>query len=103
MKIHQWMRILLIVAVLGVGGYFGNHYYRMAARENAVLKKMVSRLEADTRVAEVLVTGVNFVEKEQKTYTTIKFLEYDADGNSMPPPHPEQQLLTKCASIDEFS
>ena len=53
--------------------------------ENAVLKKMISRLEADSRVAEVLVTGVNYDEKERKTLTTIKFLEYDSQGNPLEP------------------
>ena len=30
-------------------------------------------------------TGVNYSEAEQKTYTTIKFLEYDSQGNPLEP------------------
>lgn len=47
--------------------------------------EIVSRLQAESRIAEVLVTGVNFDEKSQQTYTTIKFLEYTADGNPLEP------------------
>ncbi|MBF0385129.1 MAG: hypothetical protein HQL27_04590, partial [Candidatus Omnitrophica bacterium] len=55
------------------------------AFENRILKQVIERLEADTRVAEVLVTGVNYDEKSKKTFTTIKFLEYDTKGNSLEP------------------
>lgn len=53
--------------------------------ENAVLKQIITRLEADSRVAEVLVTGVNYNETDRKTYTTIKFLEYDSAGRPLKP------------------
>jgi hypothetical protein len=53
--------------------------------EDEVLKKMIARLQADSRIAEVLVTGVNFDEKTQQTFTTIKFLEYDAQGEPLDP------------------
>ena len=53
--------------------------------ENAILKQIIARLEADSRIAEVLVTGVNFDEKTNKTYTTIKFLEYDTKGKPLEP------------------
>ncbi len=53
--------------------------------ENKVLKEIITRLEADSRIAEVLVTGVNYDEKTQKTLTTIKFLEYDTNGEPLTP------------------
>src|SRR3989338_577858 len=53
--------------------------------ENAVLKQIITRLDADSRVAEVLVTGVNYNETDRKTYTTIKFLEYDSAGRPLKP------------------
>lgn len=53
--------------------------------ENTVLKQIISRLESDSRVAEVLVTGVNYNEVDQKTYTTIKLLEYDTQGRPLTP------------------
>jgi hypothetical protein len=53
--------------------------------ENGVLKEIIKRLEADTRVAEVLVTGVNYDAGTEKNMTTIKFLEYGADGKALEP------------------
>jgi len=50
-----------------------------------MLKLVIERLEAESRVAEVLVTGVNYDEKTQKTLTTIKFLEYDSKGSPLKP------------------
>jgi len=46
---------------------------------------MVSRLEADSRVAEVLVTNVSFDEDTNQTETTIKFLEYDSKDKPLVP------------------
>ncbi len=53
--------------------------------EKAVLQEIVTRLEADSRVAEVLVVGVNYNETDQKSYTTIKFLEYDSRHKPLEP------------------
>lgn len=83
-KLHIVMRL----AILLLCGAIGYQAYQIAARyvyENAVLKRIIARLEADTRVAEVLVTGVNYNEVDRKTYTTIKFLEYDSRGNPLEP------------------
>ena len=65
--------------------------------ENAVLRQIITRLEADSRAAEVLVTGVNYSEAEEKTYTTIKFLEYDSRGNPLAP-----QYFTFSGNIIQF-
>lgn len=56
-----------------------------AVNENRVLRKVVARFQADSRIAEVLVTNVHFDEQNQKTATTIKFLEYDAEGKPLAP------------------
>jgi len=53
--------------------------------ENKVLKQVIARLEADSRIAEVLVTNVHFDEMTGKEWTTIKFLEYSTDGAVMQP------------------
>ena len=53
--------------------------------ENQVLRKMVERLSADSRIAEVLVTQSRYNEETQKIETTIKFLEYDAEGQPLTP------------------
>lgn len=54
-------------------------------RENTILKRIISRLEADSRLAEVLVSGVNYDDKKCRVYTTIKFLEYDTKGIALEP------------------
>ncbi len=81
-------RILIRFIILLLCGAIGYQAYQIAAQiiyENAILKKIITRLEADSRVAEVLVTGVNYNEIDQRTYTTIKFLEYDSRGNPLEP------------------
>src|SRR5262245_28440187 len=65
--------------------YGGYQYVTRTLHENALLKKVVARLEADSRAAEVLVTGVQYDEKTQKTFTTIKFLEYDSNDKPLTP------------------
>jgi hypothetical protein len=52
--------------------------------ENRILRKVIERLSADSRIAEVLVTKSELDEKTRKIRTTIKFLEYDAKGNPLP-------------------
>ncbi len=79
-------KILVRVIILLLCGAIGYKAYQIAAQviyENAILKRIITRLEADSRVAEVLVTGVNYNEIDQKTYTTIKFLEYDSRGKPL--------------------
>lgn len=53
--------------------------------ENQMLKKVIERLTADSRVAEVVVTKVQRDPQTNKTYTTIKFLEYDTKLNPLSP------------------
>lgn len=50
-----------------------------------ILRQVVARLNSDTRIAEVLVTGVNYDEANGKTKTTIKFLEYGVAGEPLKP------------------
>jgi hypothetical protein len=66
-------------------GFFSYSVVTRIARENIILRRIVSRLNADTRVAEVLVTGVNYDESAGKTNTTIKFLEYGVTGEPLKP------------------
>lgn len=53
--------------------------------EKEVLKKIISRLKADSRIAQVLVADVRQEASSRKTLTTIKFLEYDAQGKPLAP------------------
>ena len=77
----KWTRAILIVVAV-ILCYLGVVRY---LRENAILREMIRRLEADSRVAQVLVTEVRYDEQNQKTYTTIKFLEYDSKGQPLNP------------------
>jgi len=60
-------------------------YFTKTYRENQLLKKIIERLSADSRVAEVLVTQVKFDPETKKNYTTIKFLEYDTKLRPLAP------------------
>jgi len=50
-----------------------------------MLNKIIERLSADSRIAEVIVTDVKQNPQLKKTYTTIKFLEYDTNLNPLKP------------------
>lgn len=73
--------IVLIFIVCGVG-YQKFYRYR---HENIILKKIIDRLEADSKVAEILVTEAKEDKITGKKTTTIKFLEYDVDGKPLEP------------------
>jgi hypothetical protein len=67
-------------AVLAAGIWVSNWM-----QETRMLKKIVERLSADTRAAEVLVTKSELDEKSGEILTTIKFLEYDTQGQPLLP------------------
>ncbi len=53
--------------------------------ENRVLKTIIERLSADSRVAEVMVSEVRPGVAAGEQNTTIKFLEYDTKNRPLPP------------------
>lgn len=53
-------------------------------QENRILRQVISRLEADSRIAEVLVTEVQ-TQNSGRKLTTIKFMEYDVQGRPLRP------------------
>jgi len=79
------VKYILIIVISGIVGVSVYNFALKYIHENKILKEVITRLEADSRIAEVLVTGVNFDEKKNKTYTTIKFLEYDTNGKPLAP------------------
>lgn len=53
--------------------------------ENKMLKEVIKRFQADSRIAEVLVSDVRYDERLNKILTTIKFLEYDTKSKALTP------------------
>jgi hypothetical protein len=74
------LKILILCAII-----FSVSYVLKTWRENVVLRKVIERLSADSRIAEVVVTDVKFNPQTKKTYTTIKFLEYDTQSKPLLP------------------
>ncbi len=77
----KYVRSIFIVLLLAVAGFF---IVRFLLGQR-MLEEIIARLSADTRVAEVLVTGVNYDESTHRNYTTIKFVEHHAKGQSLEP------------------
>jgi hypothetical protein len=77
-----FMALVIFLVVLFVAGSFLRY-----SRETKILDQIINRLEAETRIAEVMVTGVNYDEQRNKNLTTIKFVEYDAGGEPLKPLH----------------
>lgn len=79
--------ILTAVFVVLFAGilYLLYDYVTRFEKENRILKEIIDRLAADSRVAEALVTDVTFDPLLSKHKTTIKFLEYDAKGKPLAP------------------
>ncbi|MCQ9204829.1 MAG: hypothetical protein NG737_00725 [Omnitrophica bacterium] len=76
---------IFLVVVVCIAAFYAYEFLAKYIDENRVLKQVISRLQADSRIAEVLVSKVEFDEETQKNLTTIKFLEYDIDGRAMEP------------------
>lgn len=76
---------MIIGAILAIGLILaGLGIHRWILKEH-VLRQMIDRLTADTRIAEILVTKSEYDEVAKRIRTTIKFLEYDAKGLPMQP------------------
>lgn len=77
------------ILILGVSIIFiaakSAYWIHKRFEENRILREVIDRLSADSRIAEVLVTGSRFNEENGKIETTIKFLEYDAKGKPLTP------------------
>ena len=93
-------RVIVPIVLCGVfvlAAWGGMQIYKEYIQKNKILNLMISRLEADSRIAEVLVTDVAFNPMTQKHMTTIKFLEYDALQQPMSP-----QYFTFSGNIIQF-
>lgn len=77
--IKKAMGIFFIFLILGAGLFLYQSVMRYV-NEKKILKEMIVRLQADSRIAEVLVTDVDIESKTGRELTTIKFLEYATNG-----------------------
>ena len=77
----QFIFTVVLLILLGIG----IRWLAQRFEENRVLRQVIERLTADSRIAEVLVTQSSFNEATKKIETTIKFLEYDTLGKPLAP------------------
>lgn len=83
-RFKRIVSIFLALIFLFVSGK-GVFWIVRRLEEHGVLKKVIERLQADSRIAEVLVTKSIFNEATKSIETTIKFLEYDAQHKPLTP------------------
>lgn len=81
MKKHN----VLIVLLCGISICFGGLYVWRSLQEKKILKEIISRLHADSRIAHVIVTNSVYNPVTKKTRTTIKFLEYTTNNTPLEP------------------
>jgi len=79
------IKILGPILVLAFVAFKGYQLYQKRVEEARILKQVIARLTADSRLAEVIVSGVEFNPITQQHMTTIKFLEYNSEGLPMWP------------------
>ena len=84
MKTSKIFNVVLI-GILGVAVVLAGAGVSQWIQKERVLRKIIERLTAETRMADVLVTKSEFDETTKKIMTTIKFLEYDARGKPLEP------------------
>ena len=82
MRKIKYLAVLIIIIALGILFYqFGLKYFI----ENQILKQVISRLNADSRIAQVMVTKVKHDMLENRDFTTIKFVEFDVKDKALAP------------------
>ena len=84
MSFFPAIRFIVLFGLMAVAVYEGYQVYQRYVLRIQVLQQIANRLKADSRIAEVLVTDVQYNPITQANTTTIKFLEYDAQGKPMP-------------------
>ena len=77
-------RVLFYLIILFPVGFVIFFLSRSVYRAQ-LLGKVIERLEADSRIAEAIVTKTELDEKAKRVFTTIKFLEYSVDGKPLSP------------------
>jgi len=79
------LKVIIPVAILAFAAAQGYKIYKQKVEEAKILRQIVARLNADSRIAEVMVTDVQFNPTTEEQMTTVKFLEYNSEGLPMWP------------------
>lgn len=81
MRCGRFLSALLVAGIAAAAVFFLAHrlFY-----ENRMLRAVIERLSADTRIADIVVTSVQTDAATNTTRTTIKFLEYDTKLKPLP-------------------
>lgn len=88
---------LILIAVIVIAAVYAYRCLSQYLRENEILKQVISRLEAESRIAQVLVSKVEYDEAANQNLTTIKFLEFDAEGKPL-----DSRYFTFSGNIIQF-
>ncbi len=83
-SLNQFLKLIFLAFIIFLVAK-GTIWITQRLQENKILRQVVSRLSADSRIAEVLVTKSAFNEETGKIETTIKFLEYNSKGEPLTP------------------
>ncbi|MDP2923587.1 MAG: hypothetical protein Q8O30_07730 [Candidatus Omnitrophota bacterium] len=84
-KYIKRLKPILIILLIALAAFFVYQFSLKYIYENKILKEIITRLEADSRIAEVIVTDVRYDKATGKALTTIKFLEYDVKNRPLKP------------------
>lgn len=82
LRFIKYLVILILISVICFGGYY---FYNKYVYEKKMLKEIIARLAADSRIAQVLVSNASYDLATGQDTTTIKFLEFDSLGNPLEP------------------
>jgi hypothetical protein len=75
---------LTLIGALGFSAFYLNKMYREKELEIERLNQVVERLEATSRIAQVVVKDQGRNPETGKFETTVKFVEQDREGNALP-------------------
>lgn len=76
---------LLVLGAVAFAGFQAYRFYGHWVLEKKILKEIIARLEGESRIAEAIVTDVAKDPESSGEITTLKFLEYDGQGQALTP------------------
>lgn len=79
------IRYFVLLSLMIVGAVIFFYFIYPTFYQTKIFEKIIARLEADSRIAEVIVTDSRSDRSTGTIKTTIKFLEYDSDGQPLDP------------------